>query len=228
MVNVLQLENASVALGTKTILHNVSLRIGASERVAILGANGAGKSTLLRAAHGIAPLASGTCAAVPSAQQAMVFQRAPLLRATVRAHLLFSLTTANTSLPHETVTDDALRACGLAGFEHRFTRSLSGGEQQRLALACAWARAPQLLFSDEATASLDVAAVQDVERLLNELNARGCALVFSTHSLAQAKRLAQRVIFLQDGRIADDVPVSDFFTGRCSEVARRFIEGERW
>jgi tungstate transport system ATP-binding protein len=228
-VNVLMLYDAGVRVGEKTILRDVSLSVRAGERVAVLGANGAGKSTLLRAAHGIAPLSGGTCVSVPTAQQAMIFQRAPMLRTTVLGHVLFSLKTAHEISDKSDAAHAALQACGLSTFASRFTRSLSGGEQQRLALACVWARAStKLLFADEATASLDVGAVQDVERLLLELNARDCALVFTTHAMAQAKRLTQRVVFLFEGAVADDCAAEDFFKGNCSKHARTFIEGERW
>jgi len=104
---------------------------------------------------------------------------------------------------------------------------LSGGEQQRLALARAWALAPDVLFLDEPTASLDPASTRAVERIVGEIHAGGTTIVMSTHNLPQAKRLADTVVFLHGGRIAEHTPAEEFFRAPNSVAAREFIEGER-
>jgi tungstate transport system ATP-binding protein len=222
------LNDVSVALNDKTVLARVRLRVNAGERVIILGANGAGKSTLLRVAHGLIPCTEGTRTAIPAAQQAMLFQRPALLRRSAIENVKFALTARQIPAAQlDERANSALDACALSNLRDQFARSLSGGEQQRLALACAWGLHPRLLFADEPTASLDPNAVRAVESLLLALHAQGTALVMTTHSLAQAKRLAQRIIFLHLGTIKDDVPAAQFFAGEQSPEAKVFFEGER-
>jgi tungstate transport system ATP-binding protein len=157
----------------------------------------------------------------------MIFQRPPTLHTTVLKQVLFALHTAPDVGDARARAFAALAACGLDSFRARNARSLSGGEQQRLALACAWARTPAMLFADEPTAALDFQATPQFERLLLDLNAQGCALVMSTHSLGQAKRLSQRVVFLHGGVVTDDCDTAQFFAGGASEIAAAFLEGER-
>jgi tungstate transport system ATP-binding protein len=121
---------------------------------------------------------------------------------------------------------EALALVGLEGFERRAARTLSGGEQQRLALARAWALRPQLLLLDEPTASLDPAATRRVEAILADLRARGVTIVMSTHDLGQARRLAQDVLFLWGGRLVEAAPASRFFAEPESREARAFLVGE--
>jgi len=109
---------------------------------------------------------------------------------------------------------------------HRPARSLSGGEQQRLALARGWAVRPDILFLDEPTASLDPSAKKDVEAVLADFAADGMTLVMSTHNLGQAKRLASRVIYMDEGRIDIDLPRSQFFDSGASGRAGRFLKGD--
>ena len=142
----------------------------------------------------------------------MVFQRPFLLRLSVWNNLRIALWLARPD------TATALR--------HRPARSLSGGEQQRLALARGWAVRPDILFLDEPTANLDPSAKKDVEALLADFAADGMTLVMSTHNLGQAKRLATRVIYMDDGRIDIDLPTSDFFASGTPGRAGLFLKGE--
>jgi tungstate transport system ATP-binding protein len=224
MANLITLQNVRYTVAGRALVQDISLRVRAGERLLILGANGAGKSTLLRLAHGLIAPSAGEMHIQNDAQQAMLFQRPALLKRSVRGNVEFALSAHGIADPNR--VDDALTACGLQSMSARHARALSGGEQQRLALACAWALAPQVLFADEPTASLDVQAVRDVERLLLALHAKGCAVVMTTHSLAQAKRLAQRIVFLHKGRVTDDLPVAQFFEGARSGEANAFFEGE--
>jgi tungstate transport system ATP-binding protein len=120
----------------------------------------------------------------------------------------------------------ALQRVGLAELAARGARTLSVGQQQRLALARAWAVRPQLLFLDEPTASLDPAAKREVEALITEFADEGMTLVMSTHNLGQAKRLARRVVCLDGGEVVADLPTARFFDGPLPEAAARFVKGE--
>ncbi|HEY3531689.1 MAG TPA: ATP-binding cassette domain-containing protein, partial [Casimicrobiaceae bacterium] len=116
---------------------------------------------------------------------------------------------------------------GLAHLADRPARVLSGGEQQRLALARASALEPDVLFLDEPTASLDPPSTRAVEEIVAAIHARGTTIVMATHSLAQAKRLADAVVFLDAGRVIECTPAKQFFALPCSPQGRAFLEGER-
>ncbi len=182
--------------------------------ITIVGPNGSGKTTLLRAMHGMLKM-RGTRQLAPAAQrQAMVFQRPFVMRLSVRNNLRLALWLGGVA------------RVSLQGLEHRPARALSGGQQQRLALARAWAVQPSLLFLDEPTASLDPAAKKEVEALLAGFAADGMTLVMSTHNLGQAKRLASRVVYLEDGEIHADLPTALFFDGSLGGRAQQFLKGE--
>lgn len=221
----LQLSQARVRVADRALVHDVSVTIHAGERVAILGPNGAGKTTLLRAMHGLTPLSAGRLHSVPTAQQAMVFQRPTLLRTTALENVLFVLR-AHGRVRDVPLATQALQACGLAAKAQQQARTLSGGEQQRLALACVWALRSRLLFADEPTANLDRHALHEVEAILSKLHAEGTTLVMVTHSFGQAKRLSDRVLFMSDGRLLEDVPTATFFSAPRTAEAVRFLQGD--
>lgn len=223
----LYLRDVSVRFGQVQALRHVSISVGRGELVALVGPNGSGKTTLLRAMHGLLRI-DGTRALGPQAQrQAMVFQRPFMMRLSVRNNLRLALWLAG--VPRAQWNERcaaALARVALQGLEERPARALSGGQQQRLAIARAWAVQPTLLFLDEPTASLDPTAKKEVEALLAGFAADGMTLVMSTHNLGQAKRLASRVVYLEDGEIHADLPTAQFFDGALQGRARQFIKGE--
>ncbi|WP_057111010.1 ATP-binding cassette domain-containing protein, partial [Bordetella pertussis] len=125
----------------------------------------------------------------------------------------------------------ALERVELIELAGRNAKSMSGGQQQRLALARAWALEPEVLLLDEPTASLDPHAKRDVELLMEQFarprDGLAPAMIFSSHNLGQVKRLARRVIYLERGRILADLPVDQFFNGPLPEAAALFVKGER-
>jgi tungstate transport system ATP-binding protein len=222
---------AVVRRGTR-VLDAIDLVIAPRSRTFILGANGAGKSTLLRVLHGlIAPDAGCVTwgrSAMRPAGQAMVFQRPVLLRRSAAANIRHALALAGIrGSAAERRIDDALASVGLAAIAHRPARVLSGGEQQRLALARAWALAPEVLFLDEPTASLDPPSTRAVEAIVERIHMLGTTIVMTTHHLAQAKRLADTVVLLHDGRVAEHTEAATFFRDPRSADGRAFLEGER-
>ena len=217
--------------GTR-ILRDVDLAVERGTCTLILGANGSGKSTLLRVLHGLAAPSAGTIAwgggPRRPAGQAMVFQRAVLLRRSAAANLRYALDLAGVQGSEaDARIDDALNEVGLRALAARSARVLSGGEQQRLALARAWALRPEVLFLDEPTASLDPKASRAVEEIVRGIHARGTTIVMTTHNLAQAKRLARDVVFLQEGRLVEQSPAHEFFNAPRTAEAAAFLEGER-
>ena len=214
-------------------LRNIDLAIQAGERVALVGANGSGKSTLLRLLHGLLEPTVGTRHAMPGLRQAMLFQRPHMLRTSVQRQVALALWLQGT--PWRAAQQqalEALRAAGLQALAPRSARTLSLGQQQQVALARSWALAPQMLLLDEPTASLDPHALAEVEALMQRFadSRTDATLVFASHNLGQVKRLAQRVIYLERGRLLADLPVSQFFDAavlraQCPQ-AQLFVKGE--
>jgi tungstate transport system ATP-binding protein len=221
----------AVRLGGHDALRGIDLDIPAQRRIAILGPNGAGKSVLLRTLHGLIAPGAGTITwggvPVRPASQAMVFQRPVMLRRPALANIEFALDAAG--VPEAEMRPRAMRmlnAVGLAHLAGRQARVLSGGEQQRVALARAWALEPRLLFLDEPTASLDPSSASEVESVVGEIATSGTTVVFSTHNLGFARRLAQDIVFLHEGRVTERSPVETFFDRPASREAALFLEGE--
>lgn len=223
----LSLNGVSVTVANAPLLVDVDLVVAEGERVVVLGANGAGKSTLLKACNGLIAPSKGALIAPPVRQQALIFQRPALLRRSVLENVKFVLLARGVPEPLRSAqAQQAIDACGLGAMTSRPAFALSGGEQQRLALARVWACRPSLLLADEPTANLAPAAMRNVENLLLAVEALGTTLVLTTHNIAQAKRLARRIVFLDGGKIVEDRPASEFFASPGSAAARAYLEGE--
>ena len=232
----LSVENLCFDAGGKRLIDGISFSIDAGPRTAILGPNGAGKSLLLRLCHGLLTPAAGQvrwqgpAGRDPGRHQAMVFQRPVLLRRTVAQNIDYALKQHDMPRPRRTaIIDDVLSRTGLARFAKSPARHLSGGEQQKLALARAWATKPQVLFLDEPTASLDPAATHAVENIIDTMHREGTRIIMTTHDLAQAKRHADEVLFIYQGRLLEQTPADVFFNTPKSGEAAAFLKGElRW
>ena len=227
----IRLQGVGVAFGAVQALQGVDLRIEAGERLALIGANGSGKSTLLRVLNGLLEPGCGTLLRDAASRQAMVFQRPYMLRTSSLNNVALALWLRG--VRWREAREQALAALarvGLAELALRSARTLSGGQQQRLALARAWALQPQVLFLDEPTASLDPHAKREVEALMASFAQAGMTLVFASHNLGQVKRLASRVVYLEQGLIRADAPVEQFFDrsrlAGLSPEADLFVKGE--
>ena len=237
---VLEVVDATVRFGALQALQGVSLVVRRGDFIALVGANGSGKTTLLRLLHGLVP-ALGSLHERPSRKStsradgaaapvvAMVFQRPFMLHLSVLNNLRLALWLARGRIgarDRAARAREALARVGLADLRDRPARVLSGGEQQRFALARAWAVGPDVLLLDEPTANLDPSAKKEVEALLAGFAAEGMTLVMSTHNLGQAKRLANRVVYLDQGRVSLDLPTAEFFGADASGRVRQFLKGE--
>jgi len=228
----LALDGVGLAIGGRALLHGITFELHGGARSVILGPNGAGKSLLLRLCHALMAPTAGTIrfgGATPAAarlRQAMVFQRPVLLRRSAAANVAYGLALRGVGRrARRGIVADVLAATGLAALADRPARVLSGGEQQRLALARAWALRPEVLFLDEPTAALDPAAVVAVEAIVEAMRRDGTKIVMTTHDLAQARRLADEVLFLHQGRLLEHGPADRFFAAPQTEAAAAFIAG---
>ncbi len=226
----LRLEGVSFAAGGRTIIEPLDLTLEAGASTIILGANGAGKSVLMRLMHGLLAPSTGRVAWStdgPRRRQAMVFQRPVMLRRSALANVVYALDAAGVPVGQQSrLAREALQEVGLAQAAGRPARVLSGGEQQRLALARAWALHPEVLFLDEPTANLDPGATREIEAIIKAFDVAGTKIVMSTHSLGQARRLGDEVIFLHQGRVAERAPIEKFFPQPASPEAVAFVKGE--
>jgi tungstate transport system ATP-binding protein len=221
----LAFEDASLRLRGVDIVAGLDLEISAGAPTILLGPNGSGKSTLLRLAMNLARPTSGRVTwgrrREPDERLAMVFQRPVMLRRSAAANVAYALNRRDPARVRE-----LLARVGLAHLADRPARRLSGGEQQRLALARALARDPEILFLDEPTASLDPAATKAVEDIIAGVAASGVKIVMATHELGQARRLAGDIIFLARGRLIERAAAQAFFNNPETPEAAAFLRGD--
>ncbi len=215
------------------LIKDVSFSLGARGRTFIVGPNGAGKSILLKICHGLLSPTTGTVrwASGSSRQQrqrqAMVFQKPVLLRRSARANVEYALSVRGvTKKDARERVDRVLEETGLAAIAHRQARVLSGGEQQRLVLARAWALRPRVLFLDEPAAHLDPAATAAIENIIQQVSNAGSKIIMVTHDLGQVRRLADEVLFLHQGQLLEQAASKDFLAHAKSQEARAFVEGQ--
>ena len=227
------LENVCFVAGGRTIIDRVSCEFTPGPRTVILGPNGSGKSVLMRLCHGLLTPTSGRIVWRGSRDerrpraQAMVFQRPVMLRRAAVHNVTYGLKLAGVPrAERDRRAREVIAAVGLSRSALRPARVLSGGEQQKLALARAWALTPEVLFLDEPTANLDPGASREVERIVEQIHASGTKIVMTTHNLGQARRLADEILFMSGGRLADHAPVERFFAQPSTAEAAAFIKGE--
>ena len=229
----LQLDSVVFEAGSRRIIDGISLRLDAGPRTVILGPNGAGKSVLLRLCHGLLAPTAGSIAwnspgiAGGPRRHSMVFQRPVMLRRSALGNVMYALKVAGVgAAEREARAMQALRKVGLDALAGHAARVLSGGEQQRLALARVWALQPEVLFLDEPTASLDPGATHEIEKVIAALHAAGTKIVMVTHNLGQAHRLGDEILFLHQGRLVERAPAERFLKHPASPEAAQFLEGE--
>ena len=220
----LTIKHCLLQAGNHVLLQQINLEIGQGGATVLLGPNGAGKTSLLKLMMGLVEPTRGEITRA-DARLAFLFQKPVMLRRTVEANIAFAREAAGLSTSSDKIAA-LLDEVGLLHLRKQPARKLSGGEQQRLALARAVAREPDILFMDEPTASLDVAQTKLVEDLIQRISARGVKVIMSTHDLGQARRLAQNILFLVGGTVVEHAPASGFFSHPQSENAQRFLRGD--
>ena len=230
----LEVRGVTYKAAGRILIDKIDLSLAPGAPTLILGPNGAGKSLLLRLMHGLLTPQSGeilwrggACSLETRRCQAMVFQDPVMLRRSARANILHALKLRGVPrAQREGRAAKALETSGLAHLADAPARRMSGGEQQRLAMARALALEPEIIFLDEPTTSLDPASVKAIESLIASTRDKGVKIVLVTHDVGQARRLGGEIIFLNKGRIAETGPASAFFSKPESRAARQFLAGE--
>lgn len=225
------IDKLTLTAGQKTLLNNISLNITSSGILVIMGPNGAGKSLFMRCLHGLSQPDSGRILFAGDEinqthrkSQALIFQKPVLLKRSVRQNLEFVRNLHRTD--NLASVELALRNVGLSKLASQPANQLSGGERQRLALARALMMQPEVLFLDEACANLDPASVAKIETVLRQASKDGQKIILITHDIAQAKRLADEVIFLHHGALCEHTPARVFFQSPKSQAARAYLDGQ--
>lgn len=228
----MQARGLTVRRRGKVILGPIDLDLSREGFTILIGPNGSGKSTLLKSLHGVERLSDGSVAwntemAEAQNHQAYVFQTPIMLRRTVAENLAYPLKLAGVG------RDDIRDACtlwakriGLGDAMDRPAPRLSGGEQQKLALARALIRAPQMLFLDEPCANLDGRAMREIESLLQTAHAEGTRILMATHDLGQLRRLATDVIFLHAGQVCETGPAQTLLDRPKTAQLTAFLKGD--
>ena len=225
-------DEVAILAGEMTILDRISLVLEPGSPTVMIGPNGSGKTTLLRAAMGLIPISRGRITwagreASPPTRRAILLQRPVMLRRSAAGNIRYALGTAGVPrAEHDPRITELLSLVGLEDLARRPARQLSGGEQQRLALARALARDPAVLFLDEPTASLDPYATKAIEDIVRAVAARGVKVVMSTHDLGQAKRTGGKIVLLHRGRLVETGLTAEFLANPCTREAKQFIAGE--
>lgn len=200
------------------LLKDISLEIKPATITLILGHNGAGKTLLMQVLHGLTLPDEGVIDSPPASRQRMVFQKPIMLRRTALQY--FNFVCPGLSIPDQHHWFDSAQ---LTSRMDAPARRLSGGEQQKLALIGALAAQPEILFLDEPAASLDVEATMLSESLISEACDAGTTIIMTSHNRAQAARLADQVIFMDQGNVKEQSDAKTFFRAPQSDAGRHYL-----
>lgn len=237
---IIDVRNVSKSYAQFKVLKNCSLSINLGEVVVVCGPSGSGKSTLIKCLNGLEGVQEGAIsiaghditdrhADLPGVRRkvGMVFQSFELF-----PHLtvLRNITIAQERVMGRTRAEALVKAhallerVGLETQKDKYPNQLSGGQQQRIAIARALAMDPQVMLFDEPTSALDPEMIGEVLDVMVELAKGGMTMVCVTHEMGFARSVADRIIFMDEGEIVDDIPKGGFFGGDASSRARAFLE----
>jgi len=225
--------------GERRVLRDCSARVAKAEIVVVCGPSGSGKSTLIKCVNGLVPIESGRIVVegqpVPThgrdlvklrSRIGMVFQSFDLYpHMTVERNITLAPIKVRGRSREQAArrAQELLKQVGLSDFGDRYPPSLSGGQQQRVAIARALAMDPDIMLFDEPTSALDPEMINEVLDVMTDLAKTGMTMMVVTHEMGFARRVANRVIFMDDGAIVEDTPKDIFFTQPKSERAAQFL-----
>ena len=238
--SLLEIRNLTKRYGENTVLRDLSFTVRRGEVIVVLGPSGCGKSTLLRCINALEPIQGGEIllggevidrspAGLPALRRriGMVFQSYELFpHMTVMENILLApckvLGTKKEDAKAE--AEALLRRVGLWEKRDSYPRELSGGQKQRVAIVRALCMHPEILLYDEVTAALDPEMVREVLDVVLDLAREGKTMIIVTHEMQFARAIANRVLFLEDGKIAEEAAPEEFFTAPKTERAKKFLK----
>ncbi len=227
----IQINNLAFKTPTRNLISKINLRINSKTISVIMGPNGSGKSIFLRIIHGLITPSTGsfsfngeTINKAIKKRQSMVFQKPTLLRRTVWSNLIFVDSLDKKVEPAK--CKSILKKVGLEHLINHPAQLLSGGEQQRLALARALITKPDLLLLDEPTANLDPTSISVIENIVKNASDSNVKVIFVTHDIRQARRLGSDIIFFHNGQVTEHTDTKIFFDKPFSREAKAFLDGE--
>ena len=227
----LKVKNLNLIIENQKLINNLNFQLNDSSLTVLLGPNGAGKSLLLRLLNGLLVPTSGQIFWSGNSindtirkKQAFVFQKSILLRRSVSENLNFVQKLYNCS--NGSNQDEMLKMVGLYDKKNIPARLLSVGEQQILSLIRALIINPQLIFLDEPTSNIDPISTSIIESILFAAKEKGVKIIFVTHDILQAKRIADEILFMEKGSIIEQNKVKLFFPKPKTKVAQNFISGK--
>ncbi|WP_454692437.1 amino acid ABC transporter ATP-binding protein [Achromobacter aloeverae] len=225
--------------GQHQVLKQCSTRVGKGEIVVVCGPSGSGKSTLIKTVNALEPFqkgdividgtslsAKGTDLPKLRTRVGMVFQHFelfPHLDVTRNLTLAQQIVLGRDIEAARAKARDLLDRVGLSAHAHKFPGQLSGGQQQRVAIARALSMDPMAMLFDEPTSALDPEMVNEVLDVMVQLAREGMTMMVVTHEMGFARRVAHRIVFMEDGAIIEDSPTGTFFQGATSPSAKRFL-----
>jgi polar amino acid transport system ATP-binding protein len=228
------------SFGDLPVLKDVSVDIERGKTMVVIGPSGSGKSTLLRCLNLLEPINSGTVefdgedithfgrhAYKARRDIGMVFQNFELFgHLTALENVILAPVQVRGVSKDEAIATarKLLEKVRIPEKADSYPDELSGGQQQRVAIARALAMKPKMMLYDEPTSALDPEMIKEVLDVIQDLSREGMTSVVVTHEMAFARRVADRVVFMESGYIVDDAPKSDFFNGTSSERAKRFLD----
>ena len=220
----IELQAIQIVRDGRTILDIPNANIQLGGITACIGPNGAGKTTFLKLLHGlIKPNAGGSIGYADGICSALVLHHTPMIKASVRCNISLN----GVRKPTEAEIDRVLQEAGLSHLQHQPAHQLSAGEKQKLALGRARLQKPNVLLLDEPTANLDPTTTAQVETMIREFAASGCDVLISSHQLAQVRRLADSIVFIDGGQIIEKGACAPFFAQPQTEAAKRYMQRER-
>ena len=220
----IELNEITVVRDGRTILNIPHALIPADRITACIGPNGAGKTTLLKLLAGLIEPDTGSIQFSFDSKTALVLHHTPMIKASARANLGL-VRDVDSSITDKDI-DLVLKQVGLNELAQSPAHKLSAGERQKLCLARAILQKPNLVLLDEPTANLDPNTTEQVEEMIRQFDQRGADLLFSSHQLAQVQRLAEYILFIDQGEIKEKGPVGPFFLNPQTAAAKRYLQQE--
>ncbi|QWD60665.1 ATP-binding cassette domain-containing protein [Polynucleobacter sp. MWH-UH35A] len=220
----IELKNVIVNSNGRTILNIPHAIIPADRITACIGPNGAGKTTFLKVLDGLIKPDSGTVTYSFKTKTALVLHHTPMIKASALTNLAM-VRDADTSITNTDI-ERVIEQVGLSTLANSPAQKLSAGERQKLCLGRAILQKPNLVLLDEPTANLDPNTTEQVEELIRQFDQQDADVIFSSHQLAQVQRLAEYIIFIDQGEIKEKGPVGPFFTNPQTQATKRYLHQE--